>query len=274
MLPELFRIPWTSVSLPAYGVLLTAAFIVAIKMTAQLAERDGFERKTIYDLAFYVVPSALLGTKLLMTITKWGSFSDRWQLISFSLSPSYGAYFGGLLVSLGVSVILMHVWRLSWWQVADASAPGLALGNIIGRAGCFAGGCCWGKPTSSWIGVTFTERAHQLTGVPIETALIPTQLIEGGVSLLSFVFLLWLWRHRSYKGQVILAYLQLCSIERFTIDFLRDDPRGELLGLSTSQFIAVMVLPLTASLMISRRRGHLHHEDLQATASLGLEVRQ
>ena len=66
---------------------------------------------------------------------------------------------------------------------AVAFAPGLALGHAIGRVGCFAAGCCWGKPTTSWIGVHFSAKASELTGVPIDTALIPTQLIEAAANL-------------------------------------------------------------------------------------------
>jgi phosphatidylglycerol:prolipoprotein diacylglycerol transferase len=123
-----------------------------------------------------------------------------------------------------VAAALVRWMSLPWTRIADASAPGLALGNVLGRVGCFAGGCCWGKLTASWIGVRFTDRAHQLTGVPADSYLVPTQIIEAGANLLIFLSLLKLWRHRTFPGQIIICYLALYSAERYVVDFWRDDP--------------------------------------------------
>jgi phosphatidylglycerol:prolipoprotein diacylglycerol transferase len=144
---------------------------------------------------------------------------------------------------------------LPWPKTADAFAPGIALGHAIGRLGCFSAGCCWGKPTTSWIGVHFTEKASELTGVPIDAALVPTQLIEALANLLIFIFLLWLTKRRKFEGQIIYAYLMIYSVVRFTIEFWRDDPRGSLLGLSTSQFIAILMFVFGLVMtLISRKR--------------------
>ena len=72
----------------------------------------------------------------------------------------------------------MRRWKLPWAKTSDAFAPAVALGHAIGRLGCFSAGCCWGKPTTSWIGVRFTEKASELTGVPIDLALIPLSLLK------------------------------------------------------------------------------------------------
>jgi phosphatidylglycerol:prolipoprotein diacylglycerol transferase len=72
----------------------------------------------------------------------------------------------------------MRKHRMPWLRTADAFAPGLALGHAIGRLGCFAAGCCYGKPTSAWWGVTFTDpAAYLVSGTPLEVALHPTQLL-------------------------------------------------------------------------------------------------
>jgi phosphatidylglycerol---prolipoprotein diacylglyceryl transferase len=251
MLPELLRIPFLNIALPTYGVLLAIAFMVGIQTAAWLAERDGLPKSKLYELGAYIIPTSLVGTKLLTIIISWNKFEDhRQQILSFAVSTSVGAYLGGFLAALGISAIIIRVWHLPWRKVADASAPGLALGNVIGRLGCFAGGCCWGKPTTSWIGVKFPEKAHQMSGVPIDTVLLPTQLIQASANLLSFIFLLWLWRRRTFDGQIILAYIMLYSVERFTIDFWRNDPRGEFLGLATSQLISLILFPVALALMI------------------------
>jgi phosphatidylglycerol:prolipoprotein diacylglycerol transferase len=88
---------------------------------------------------------------------------------------------------------------------------------------------------------------HEITGVPTDAYLHPTQLYESFAMLIVFFFLLWLHKHRRFSGQVILFYALLYSVIRFGIEFLRDDPRGDLFGLttltglSTSQIISLLV---------------------------------
>ncbi|PYP85298.1 MAG: prolipoprotein diacylglyceryl transferase [Blastocatellia bacterium AA13] len=251
MFPELFKIPGLGITLWTYGLLIALAFILGLWMTAKLAASDGLPKNRIYDLGLYIFASALLGSKLLMIVTEWDDYAGNWRRIfSLDLLSSAGVYFGGFLAALITSVVLMKVWKLPWRKTADAFAPGVALGHAIGRLGCFAAGCCWGKPTTSAIGVRFTEKAHELTGVPIDSALIPTQVIEMAANLAIFVFLLWLRKRRAFAGQVVFAYIMIYSMARFTIEFWRDDPRGYVLGVSTSQFISALLFPISLVLLI------------------------
>src|SRR5437588_108523 len=174
--------------------------------------------------------ASLVCLKALMVITEWNDYGGDWRrMLSLDFLRSGGVFYGGLLAAVLASVILMRWWKLPWPKTADAFAPGIALGHAIGRLGCFSAGCCWGKPTTSWIGVRFTEKASDLTGVPIDAALVPTQLIEAFANLLIFIFLLWLTKRRKFEGQIIYAYLMIYAVVRFTIEFWRDDPRGSLL---------------------------------------------
>ena len=262
MFPELFKIPGIGVTIHTYGFLLAIAFILALWLTARFAERDGLPKNRVYDLGLYILLSALVGAKVVMLITEWNELGGWRRVFSLDLLSSGGVFYGGLLFALVTSIFLMKIWRLPWRKAADAFAPGIAMGHAIGRLGCFSAGCCWGKPTNSWIGVHFTEKASELTGVPVtntETGLplylVPTQLIEAVINVLIFVFLLWLRKRRQFDGQIIFAYLMIYSVARFTIEFWRGDLRGELFGLSTSQLISVVMFPLALLLMIyfSRR---------------------
>jgi phosphatidylglycerol:prolipoprotein diacylglycerol transferase len=251
MFPELFKIPGLDIPVATYGVLLAIGFVLALVMTAQLAARDGLPKDRIYDLGLYILASSLIGSKLLLIVTEWSDYGGNWRrMFSLDLFRSAGVYYGGFVVALIVSVLLMRRWKLPWRKTADAFAPGVALGHTIGRLGCFSAGCCWGKPTTSWIGVHFTQKAAELTGVPIDQALVPTQLIEAAANLFIFAGLIWLRRRRSFDGQIICAYLVLYAVARFTIEFWRDDPRGEVFGMSTSQFISILMFILGVGLAI------------------------
>ena len=242
MFPELFRIPGLGIPLATYGVLLAIGFILALWMTARLAERDGLPKNKVYDLGLYILAASLVGSKLLMVITEWNDYGGDWRrILTFDFLRSGGVFYGGFIAAVIASVILMRRWNLPWRKTADAFAPGIALGHAIGRLGCFSAGCCWGVPTTSWIGVRFTEKASELTGVPVDSALVPTQLIEAAANLLIFAFLLWLTKRRKFEGQIIYSYLMIYSVARFTIEFWRDDPRGTVFGMSTSQFISIVM---------------------------------
>jgi phosphatidylglycerol:prolipoprotein diacylglycerol transferase len=245
MYPEIFRIG--SFPINTYGVFLALAFLCAILITVKLAARDGLPREKIYDLCLWMLLCSLIGSKILMLFTEPEYRDHPLQLISLDFLRSGGVFYGGLIGAILSGYFLMRRYQLPWWTTADACAPGIAIGNFFGRQGCFAAGCCWGKPTTLPWGVRFTELGHEITGVPLDVRLHPTQLYESFAMLLVFFFLLWLHKHRRFNGQVILFYALLYSVIRFAIEFLRDDPRGDLFGLttltglSTSQLISLIV---------------------------------
>ena len=245
MYPELFRIG--SFPINTYGVFLALAFLCAILVSVKLATRDGLPRERIYDLCLWMLLGGLVGSKILMLFTEPEYRSDPLQLISLDFLRSGGVFYGGLIGAILVGSLLMKRYRLPWWKTADACAPGIAIGNFFGRQGCFAAGCCWGKPTSLPWGVKFSELGHEITGVPTDAHLHPTQLYESFAMLLVFGFLFWLHKRKRFDGQVVLMYALLYAVIRFAIEFVRDDPRGDILGLttltglSTSQLISIVI---------------------------------
>jgi phosphatidylglycerol:prolipoprotein diacylglycerol transferase len=243
MYPEILHIG--NFHLYTYGVLLALAFLSALVIAARLAARDGLPKERIYDLGLWVLLAALVGSKFLMIFTEY--HGDVRQLFSLDFLRSGGVFFGGFIGAVLAAYFLIRRYKLPWWKTADAFAPGIALGNAIGRQGCFAAGCCWGKATTMPWGVKFTEAGHEVTGVPVDSYIHPTQLYESFGALLIFFFLLWLHRRKRFNGQVILLYAVLYSVMRFTIEIFRDDPRGDILGLttltglSTSQMLSIVV---------------------------------
>src|ERR1700730_18088261 len=258
MYPEIFRIG--NFPINTYGVFLALAFLGAIMVTVRLGARDGLPRERIYDLCLWMLLSSLVGSKLLMLLTEPEYRDHPGQLFSLDFLHSGGVFYGGLLGAVVAGLFLMRRYKVPWWKPADACAPGIALGNVLGRQGCFSAGCCWGKPTNLPWGVKFTQLGHEITGVPTGVALHPTQLYESFAMLIVFFFLLWLHGRRRFSGQVILAYALLYATIRFLIEFLRDDPRGDLLGLttltglSTSQLIGIVIGIAALIVMILRWR--------------------
>lgn len=251
MFPEIFTIPYINFTLNTYGLLLATAFTSGLWLAAQLASREGYEKSKIYDIGLYLLIAVLIGSKALMVLTEWREFLARPStLFSLDFLRSGGVYYGGFLGALAASFYLARRYQIDWWRLADFCAPGIALGQFFGRMGCFAAGCCWGKPTNSWVGVEFTARAHELTGVPIGVHLHPAQLYESIFTLLLSGGLLLLARRKLFDGATILTYAIVYSIGRFLIEFYRDDPRGTIWGLSTSQFISLLVVAVAGTSLV------------------------
>ncbi len=185
MYPELFRIG--NFPINTYGVFLALAFLCAILITVRLAARDGLPREKIYDLSLWMLLASLIGSKILMLFVEPEYRENPMQLLSLDFLRSGGVFYGGLIGAILAGYFLMRRYNLPWWKTADACAPGIAIGNFFGRQGCFAAGCCWGNPTSLPWGVKFTELGHQITGVPIDVHLHPTQLYESFSMLIVFL---------------------------------------------------------------------------------------
>ncbi|MFM9904415.1 MAG: prolipoprotein diacylglyceryl transferase [Pyrinomonadaceae bacterium] len=259
MYPELFRIGTFPIT--TYGVWLALGMLCALFVASRLAKRDGLPPERMYDLGLWVLVGGLLGSKLLLFIVEPGT-----RVFTFDFLRSGGVFYGGLIGGFIAVVVLVRLYGLPFWKVADAFAPGLALGQAFGRQGCFSAGCCWGKPTLLPWGVHFTEAGHEYTGVPIvgpdgsDLYLHPTQLYESFAMLAAFGLLIYLHRTKKFDGQVLIAYGIFYSIFRFLNEFLRDDPRGDLMGLttltglSTSQMVSLLVAAAAIVFMIMRLR--------------------
>jgi phosphatidylglycerol:prolipoprotein diacylglycerol transferase len=258
MYPELFRIHNFPVN--TYGVLLALAFLLALVVAARLAARDGLPRERIYDLGLWLLLAAIVGSKALMFVVEPEYRANPLHFLSLDFLRSGGVFYGGFIAAVATAIVLVRRFKLPWWKTADAFAPAIALGQAIGRQGCFAAGCCWGKPTAKPWGVQFTEAGHEITGVPVDAHLHPTQLYESFGALAIFFFLLWLHRRKKFSGQVVLCYGVLYATLRFTVEFFRDDPRGDLFGLttltglSTSQLISLVVFAASLFFLVVRWR--------------------
>jgi phosphatidylglycerol---prolipoprotein diacylglyceryl transferase len=259
MYPELFRIGTFPVT--TYGIFLAVGMLLALFAASRLGARDGIPRERIYDLGLWTLVGGLIGSKLLMLMLE-----DNVNILSLDFLRSGGVFYGGLIGGFLTVVGLVWFYKLNFWKVADAFAPAVALGQAFGRQGCFAAGCCWGKPTDLFWGVHFTDLGHEYTGVPVvgpsgaDLYLHPTQLIESFTMFAVFALLFWLHRRKKFDGQVLIAYGIIYSIFRFSIEFIRDDPRGDLFGLtsatglSTSQLISLVVAAASIIFMVVRLR--------------------
>jgi phosphatidylglycerol:prolipoprotein diacylglycerol transferase len=242
-------------TLHTYGVLLALAFLVGLWVISRQAKRAGLDANRITDMAVWVLIAGLVGAKLLLVAVDWRYFGRNPREIG-SILQSGGVY-GGLIGGILVAWWYVRRNHLPGWQTADVLVPGVALGQAIGRLGCFAAGCCWGRTTQVPWAVTFTDvYSARAVGTPMDTPVHPSQLYESFATFLIFLVLLWLAPRKRFQGQVALVYVALYSAVRFGLEFLRGDPdRGAWFGgtVSTSQLIAIALL-LGVAVLLPRVR--------------------
>jgi phosphatidylglycerol:prolipoprotein diacylglycerol transferase len=234
-----------------YGVLLAAAYLLGLQLALVRARRLGLDPGRVMDLGIWIIVSALVGAKLLLLVVEWDTYGRSFNDV-LTLVRSAGVFYGGLVVAVLVAMWYMWRHRLPIWPVSDAFAPGIALGHVIGRLGCFFAGCCFGRQTSVPWAVTFhSEYAAQNVGTPINVPLHPTQLYEAGAELLILGALLVLEkRGRHFPGRTFWGYMLLYGISRFVIEFYRGDSRGMVGMFSTSQFVSLLIVPLSIIMLI------------------------
>jgi phosphatidylglycerol:prolipoprotein diacylglycerol transferase len=231
-------------------VLLAASYLLGLRLAMTRAKRWGLDANRVLDLGIYIIIAALVGAKLLLLIVDRDQFLKN-PMELFALARSGGVFYGGLILAVSVAFWYIARHRMPFWTTCDVFAPGIALGHVTGRLGCLAAGCCFGRPTDLPWGITFTNPlAASLVGTPLNMRLHPTQLYEAGAELLILVLLLTTEkRGRVFAGRTFWAYMLLYAISRYIIEFYRGDPRGTLLGMSTSQVISLVLAPLSLAML-------------------------
>ncbi len=253
MLPKLFS--FGGFSLPTYGVLVALAFLAALWLIGRLAKREGLDRDTVINLGVYCALAGIVGAKVLMIVLDPSYRAHPLEVFSLGTLQSAGIFYGGFVAALFMAYFYMRRMHLPVLKTADVFAPGVALGHGIGRLGCFAAGCCWGRPSQLPWAVTFTSPDAQNVGVPLGIPLHPTQIYE---SLAEFAIAAVLYRLalRSHKpGSIIGLYLVLYGIARLIVEFFRAHDESNPLGLSLSleQWISLVLAMAGVYLIFGRK---------------------
>ena len=253
MLPILLH--YGRFSLPTYGFLAAVGLLVGLSVCVRNAARQGIDADKTWNLGILAILAGIVGAKLLMVLNDWNYYKEHpRQIFSLTTLQAGGVWSGGLVLAVLVAWWYIRRNRIPVLRTCDAFAPGIALGHAIGRLGCFAAGCCWGKPTHLPWGVTFTNPlAALLVGTPLGVRLHPTQIYEMLVELANFFLLTWLLRRKKFDGQVIGAYMFVYGFARFFLEFLRDDPdRGSVFGglMSGTQLLAIGLVIVGGALWV------------------------
>ena len=235
MYPTLFNLGPLQVH--TYGLMAAFGFLIGIMVVLFLARREGIKSEVIMDLALYVIIAAIIGARLFYVGGNWGHYRDN--LLEIFMVQNGGLVFlGGLILSTLVVIWYSRSKKLPLLKLLDAITPSVAIGEAIGRLGCFFNGCCFGLPTTLPWGVVFPSGslAYSYFG---GDHLQPTQIYSFLLLLMVFAALLRLYRRKKYDGQIFYWGIIFYSVYRFLVEFLRYSPI-HWVGLTPSQWIVVI----------------------------------
>ena len=244
MWPILFHIgPFPIYS---YGVSLAVAAVLCSWLLTKDAAKRGINAATVNDLVFWLVLSGIAGARLFYVYLAWDYYADNLGEVLL-LNKGGLAWQGGFIGAVAAGFVFSRRHKIAIGVLFDLAAPYIALGQAIGRLGCFANGCCYGKPVA-W-GIYFPiHHAH----------LHPTQLYEAGSLLLIYVLLKWAGKQTFKPGMIFVGYLWLVAIERFVVEFYRADQMAVLGYLSLFQWISIVIFIVGLIIALSplgQRRG-------------------
>lgn len=249
MLPYIFHIG--SFSVPTYGILVALGFLAGLWLTTRLGRRVGISSETVLNLGVFCALAGIVGAKLLMIALGPEYREHPSEIFTLGTLQSAGIFYGGLVAALGAAFWYMRRHGLPVLETADPFAPGVALGHGIGRLGCFAAGCCWGRPANVPWAVTFTNPDSVIAAGRLGVPLHPTQLYEAVLEWIICGILVFFFGSRRRSGQVIGLYLLLYGLARLVVEFFREHDRSNPLGLGLSleQWLAIALALIGAGLL-------------------------
>ena len=247
--PVLFSIG--SFSVGWYGIMVALAVLTLVAWCLWWARKDPrISYNTVINISIVGIPSGIIFSRLLHVIDRWEYFwNNPGDIIGGSGLTIYGAVLGA---ALGVW-IYSRISKISYGYLTDMLAPGIILAQAIGRVGCTILGDDTGLETSLPWGVVYTHPGsptNQLVGL---TATHPVVTYEIIFNLIVFGGLLLLRKKLRPDGSLFMVYLSLYAVWRLGGDFLREGT-SFLFGLHQAQFIAIVVLAVTITIMALKTR--------------------
>lgn len=241
-----------------YGLMIGIGIIVAFLVACKRAEKRGLNGDLIFNAGFFGLIGGMVGAKVMFYLTEIPSILEDPSIL-WDFANGFVVY-GGIIGGIITAYVYCRVKKMEFLPLIDLVVPSIALAQGFGRIGCFLAGCCYGRTTDAWYGVTFPEGALAPSGVP----LIPTQIISSLGDFLLGIFLILLARKKRNRGMITGLYFLLYAIGRFLIEFLRNDPRGNVGILSTSQFIAIFMAVAGGLLIVLSKKFELRYDKTMA----------
>ncbi len=237
-------IPIGPVTIHMYGLMIALGFLSAYSLCVYRGKRRGLSEDILWGILCCAIVGGLIGTRILYYIVELPSILKDPSIL-WDFKNGYVVY-GGIIGGVLAGFLYCRKKKVSFLKYFDLVMPAVALAQGLGRLGCFFAGCCYGRETDAWYGITF----HNSKFAPNNVKLVPTQLISSAGDFLICGILLFYAKRNPTDGRVASAYLILYGFGRFGVEFLRNDYRGNIGWMSTSQLISVVIVAIGVALYL------------------------
>lgn len=240
-------------SLRSYGLVVALAILIGLGTAYFLASSEKEYRQHLLDLVMYAVMGAIIGARA------WQVFFYEWDYYSLHLSEFLIIWHGGMAIqgalvgAFIVGWIYTRKYKLDYWRMADIAAPGIILGQGIGRIACFLNGDAYGSPTNLGFGLVYPPGtpAYEAYG---SQPLWPAEVWEGQWDMVVFALIVILSRWRKLpRGILFIIYIVLYSLGRFGLEFLRGDGARYLFNFTSGQWssLGMIVFALVSAAVLT-----------------------
>lgn len=233
MYNELFSIG--PVTVYGYGLMIGLGVLCAFLVAWIRAKKHHIDPDMVFGMGVVCLIGGMIGAKVLYVLIEFKAFlADPASFFSAEGFVVYGGIIGGVLCG----ILFCRIKKVSFLKYFDFLIPSVAIAQGFGRMGCFLAGCCYGRETDCFLGITFLHSDYAPNGV----RLLPTQLFSSAGDFLIAILLILYARKERTPGRVGALYMILYGVGRFFIEFLRNDYRGSVGIFSTSQFISLFIV--------------------------------
>ena len=132
-----------------YGAIIAVGFILAMLYCARHCRRCGIEPDTLYDFLIWMIPLAIIGARLYYVIFQWSDYREH-PLNAFKIWEGGLAIYGGVIAGILTGIIWCRKRKIPFGAMADVCAPGLLIGQCIGRWGNFINREAFGRETAAF----------------------------------------------------------------------------------------------------------------------------
>lgn len=224
-----------SFTIHGYGLMIAIGILCCVIMGSYRAKKKGLNPEAVLDIAIFGVLFGFIGAKLLFVIVEFKWFLE--DPLAVLGSEGFVVY-GGIIAGVITAIVYCKIKGYVFLEYFDLLMPSVAIAQGFGRIGCFLAGCCYGRETHTHFGYIFPEGSLAPAGM----RLLPTQLLSSAGNFLICIILILYSKKAKHTGDVGALYMLLYGVGRFLIEFLRDDNRGAVWMLSTSQFISIFII--------------------------------
>src|SRR6266508_1070796 len=238
MYPVLWQIG--NFELRSYGVIVAASYLLAVWLSMKEARGNGLEPQVVLDFAVFALIGGLIGARLYFVLFSQPAYflQNPWKILAIWRGGM--GVIGSLIGGFVVAVWFCRARKLSFWQLGDTLAPGMAFGQSFGQLACLLNGDSYGKPTDLPWAIIYTDPRSM---APLNIPLHPIEIYEM-VAYFSVFLIVWFIRSKTVvRGYVFSSYIAGYAVARFIVEFFRGNPAIFAWGIPAAQvFSAAMIL--------------------------------